>query len=392
MRGSTKNPIKIWILLIVIATFMVAMAQSGGSSQHTGEAIPVQISAGDSVSSGGGAVLAPTGAEFDSNTCVECHSDSSKVDDTSAADGWKDSVHADNDISCERCHSASVPTGRLAALDAFGGSYRDDHIDLILEEDVSYKAPSAFEIEGSTTDYSTVVRGGLAKQQAVAMCARCHGLTPLNPDEPKDVFQNYIKSAHGQSVVVKGLGDPEKVSDSTGLIDSAVCTDCHDPHETLAGDEQFGDDPESVSYKDNVLKLCTTDACHASDEVAEKYGISNSVKTYDETHHGKAKSLGVDDVPGCLDCHKVESAHDILPSSDPASTVNPDNVAEVCADEDCHGVDFNIGGASLHGKDADTTIGGLIRLFYVIVIPIVVVFFALYVVLDFVLLLGKGGE
>ncbi len=374
MRGSTKNPIRKWILLIVIAIFMIAMAQSGASQ-------------------GGGAVLAPTGSEFESNTCVECHSDSSKVDDTTAADGWKDSVHAENDISCERCHSASVPAGRLAAFDAYGGSYRDDHVDLILEEDVSYKAPSAFAIEGSTTDYSTVVRGGLAKQQAVAMCARCHGLTPLNPDEPKDVFQDYISSAHGQSVVVKGLGDPERVSDATGLIDSAVCTDCHDAHETMTADDQFGDDPESTAYKENVLKLCTTDACHASDEVAEKYGISNSVTSYDETHHGKAKVLGVEGVPGCLDCHKVESAHDILSSTDPASSVHPDKAAEVCADEDCHGVDFNIGGGSLHGKDADTTIGNLIRLFYIIVIPVVVVFFGLYVVLDFVLLLGKkGGE
>ncbi len=365
MRGRTKNPIKRWILLIVIAIFMVAMAQSGSS------------------------VLSPT--SLDTDTCVDCHSDSSKVDDTSAADGWKDSVHDDNDITCDRCHSASVPTGRLAALDAFGGSYRDDHVDLILEEDESYKAPSAFEIEGSATDYSTVVRGGLEKQQATAMCARCHGLTPLNPDEPKDVFQDYISSAHGHSVVVLGLGDPEKVTDSTGLTDSAVCTDCHDPHETMTGNEQFGDDPESAAYKDNVMKLCITDACHASDEVSEKYGIANALKSYMETHHGKVRALGVEGVPGCLDCHKFESAHKILAKTDPASSVHPDNVAEVCANEDCHGVEFNLGAGSMHGKDADTSIAGLIRLFYKILIPAVVVLFGLYVVLDFVLLVGKKG-
>ncbi|GBE56971.1 hypothetical protein BMS3Bbin16_01186 [archaeon BMS3Bbin16] len=47
----------------------------------------------------------------------------------------------------------------------------------------------------------------------------------------------------------------------------------------------------------------------------------------------------------------------------------------------------------MHGKDLGTTISGLINLFYTILIPITVSFFALYIVLDFTLLIGKkGGE
>jgi hypothetical protein len=349
---------------------------------------------GDSVA-GGGAVLTPTGAGYDSNTCYECHKDSTKVEDTSAAEEWKDSVHFENDIGCERCHSASVPAGRLAAFDSFGGSYNDDHVDLILEADKAYTAPSAFEIEGKPTEYSFVVRGGLTKQQSTAMCARCHGLTPINPDEPKNVFQDYVTSVHGQSVVVGGLGDPEREGkaevdfEATGEVGSAVCTDCHSAHATKAKD-----DPTSMTYKDNVPDVCGSEDCHSSDEVSEKFDIVNALESYEKTHHGKALKFGVEGVPNCNDCHAVgTSTHKILSSDNSEASTHPDNAPKICADEDCHGVEFNVGSGSLHGKDSDTTIGNIIDLFYTVLILGVVGFFAIYIILDLTLLVGKkGGE
>lgn len=375
MRGSLKLPLKKYVLIIAAATLILPFALAQ---------VP-----------GGGSVLTPTGEKFDSNACFVCHSDSSKVDNTSPADDWVDSVHFKNGIGCERCHSASVPAGRLAAFDAFGGSYRDDHVDLILSEDIAYKSPSAFEIEGKPGEYSTVVRAGLAKQQSVAMCARCHGLTPLTPDSPKNVFPDYISSVHGQSVVVKGLGSPERVGKTevgfeatTGLVDAAVCVDCHDPHATTSKD-----DPDSLTHADNQIQLCISDECHASDDVAEKYGIVNAVKTYQESHHGKALSLGDEKAAGCADCHMSEeiNAHKILDKNNPNSPTYPDNRAKICAQEDCHGVELNVGSGSLHGKDKQTLVGSLINLFYRILIPAVVGFFALYIILDATLLMGKKG-
>ena len=376
MRGSTKVPLKECLLLIVIATLI----------------LPSYVAAGSGPVPGGGAVLAPAGAGLDSNTCVNCHSDSSKVDDTSAADEWVGSVHYNNEISCERCHSASVPAGRLAAFDAFGGSYRADHVDLTLNPDIAYKAPSDFPIEGKPGEYSTVVQGGLTKQQSIAVCARCHGLTPIDVNAPKNVFADYAASVHGQSVMVRGLGDPSKVSDYTGLTDAAVCVDCHDPHATTSKD-----DPASPTYEDNKFKLCINENCHASDEVTAKYGMSNSLTSYDATHHGVIAIYGsaedAERVPGCLDCHKIENAHKIQPAAHPDSPMNPSNVAKACADKACHGIELNVGSGSMHGKDLGTTISGLINLFYTILIPITVSFFALYIVLDFTLLIGKkGGE
>jgi NAD-dependent dihydropyrimidine dehydrogenase PreA subunit len=193
---------------------------------------------------------------------------------------------------------------------------------------------------------------------------------------------------------VKGLGDPERVGktevdfdEATGVLDSAVCTDCHEVHATKAKD-----DPDSMTHEDKVPALCGSEDCHASDEVAERVGQVNALKTYEETHHGKAQKFGVEGVPNCIHCHVATSgSHKILSQTDPESDVHPDNVAKICADEDCHNVEFNVGSGSLHGKDEGNAIGKLISLFYTIVILGAAGFFTLYVVLDFTMALGKKG-
>jgi hypothetical protein len=55
--------------------------------------------------------------------------------------------------------------------------------------------------------------------------------------------------------------------------------------------------------------------------------------TYDDYYHGKAYKAGAPDAPACWDCHE---SHDILPKSDPASSVNEANVGETCGTEGCH--------------------------------------------------------
>jgi len=378
MRGRPKVSLEkcVALLIITILVLPVAMAQSSGS-------VP-----------GGGAVLTPTGEGYDSNTCYNCHSDSAKVKDTSAADQWKDSVHYKNDIGCERCHSASVPAGRLARFDAFGGSYRDDHIDLTLESGADYKAPSAFPIEGEAGEYSLAVRGGLSKQQSIAMCARCHGLTPLTPESPKNVFPDYLSSVHGQSVVVGGLGDPARVGKSE--VDFEVTGEAGISGLHRLPQSTCNQNPKTTQPL-KLIKIMLSRSAPARTAMqavrwTEKFGIVNAVDTYQKTHHGRAAQFGVEGVPNCIDCHVASSgSHKILSKTNPQSDVHPDNVAKICANEDCHNVEFNVGSGSMHGKDRSNTIGNLINLFYWILIPSVVGFFALYIVLDFTLLMGKKG-
>ncbi|MFQ5975981.1 MAG: multiheme c-type cytochrome [Candidatus Hydrothermarchaeales archaeon] len=149
-------PLKECVLLFILTVLVVPAVMA--------DADPVE---GDPVF---GPTVFPT--VFETNKCYDCHSDSTKVEDMSPAEKWTKSVHAENGVGCESCHAASLPAGRLEASGAFVGSYREDHVDLILEPGAEVKSPSAFPIEGKTGEYSFVVRGGLIKQQLVAVCAR----------------------------------------------------------------------------------------------------------------------------------------------------------------------------------------------------------------------------
>ncbi len=54
-------------------------------------------------------------------------------------------------------------------------------------------------------------------------------------------------------------------------------------------------------------------------------------ETYFDTFHGKVSKLGSDAAAKCQDCH---SAHRILPTYDPASTLSRNNIVETC--KSCH--------------------------------------------------------
>jgi cytochrome b subunit of formate dehydrogenase len=77
----------------------------------------------------------------------------------------------------------------------------------------------------------------------------------------------------------------------------------------------------------------TCKACHSDKAMMERNHISpNAVKYYEETYHGKVQDLGYPTaVAGCADCH---TTHNILPRSNPASAINPKNLAKNCGK--CH--------------------------------------------------------
>ncbi|MHC4844725.1 MAG: cytochrome b/b6 domain-containing protein [Planctomycetota bacterium] len=81
--------------------------------------------------------------------------------------------------------------------------------------------------------------------------------------------------------------------------------------------------------------------CHATE-----------AETFFDTFHGKASRLGSAGAAKCYDCH---GTHEILPPSNPASTLGRDNVVETCAQ--CHeGAHRQFAGYLTHAThhDADT--------------------------------------
>lgn len=141
------------------------------------------------------------------------------------------------------------------------------------------------------------------KRRIPETCGQCHA----------DVARAYLGSVHGQAVA-RGNGS------------APVCTDCHGEHGILSPSNPMSPvAPENVS-----AKVCSK--CHSSISMASKYGLaSDRFKTFSDSYHGLAIRGGVVEVANCASCH---GAHDILPSSDPRSSVSRARLAETCGR--CH--------------------------------------------------------
>jgi hypothetical protein len=132
-------------------------------------------------------------------------------------------------------------------------------------------------------------------------CSRCHA----------EIAQQYQTSKHGQLLAAKDPNAP-------------TCKECHGTHKVLG---KF--DPKSATFPTNVPTLCG--GCHREGhKAAVRYvGTEHEIlQHYTESIHGKGLlRSGLTVTATCTNCH---TAHHVLPSSDPESTVNPNNVPKTC--------------------------------------------------------------
>ncbi|HZY10152.1 MAG TPA: hypothetical protein VFF29_03270 [Bacteroidota bacterium] len=193
-----------------------------------------------------------------------------------------------------------------------------------------------------------------------SLCARCHRegkkAAVRYTGSEHEIIQHYTESIHGKGLL------------KSGLVVTAMCTDCHTAHRELPAR-----DPRSSVHPNNVPKTCgrchhgiaeqfaqsihsrlvtQTDKqlpecsdCHTAHTIRRadmdefKLEIMNKcgrchvdiAKTYFETYHGKVSKLGYTKTAKCYDCH---GAHDILPVSDSRSHLSRENVVETC--QKCH--------------------------------------------------------
>ena len=237
------------------------------------------------------------------------------------------------------------------------------------------------------SEYKTGIHSGSAEGKEIAACWSCHGshgtlkksdrdspVYPLNlprtcsvchanPEIIKkykipeaNVYRLYMDSIHGRAIT------------KSGLLVSANCSDCHGAHGIKPHT-----DPTSRIYWKNVPHTCgkchaglervfdgsihgealnrgnenapTCASCHPPHQVAavgsnawvldviRECGTCHSdlLKTYRHTYHGKVTALGFTRVAKCADCH---GSHDILPASDPHSSISPQHRLETC--RKCH--------------------------------------------------------
>jgi len=192
------------------------------------------------------------------------------------------------------------------------------------------------------------------------LCAKCH--REGNPAAQRytgtqhNIVKNYIMSIHG-----KGLLE-------SGLIVTAMCTDCHTAHHVLPADnpassvnreniartcarchsgiyEKFVRSVHSKEYSGTEKELPNCDDCHQAhvirrtDEAGFKFEIMDQCgrchkeisEAYFETIHGKVSKLGYEAAAKCYDCH---GAHDILPPDNVDSHLSHKNIVQTCGK--CH--------------------------------------------------------
>ncbi|MEN8192494.1 MAG: cytochrome c3 family protein [Bacteroidota bacterium] len=155
------------------------------------------------------------------------------------------------------------------------------------------------------TNVSTSINP-ICKESGTVDCSSCHA----------EQVEDYSTSQHGKLY-------------AEGNSNSAYCTDCHGTHNTLTKEEL-----NSPTFVRNIPELCAK--CHSD---ADKVGGAAAQKAreglankYTMSIHGKGLlESGLTVTATCADCH---TAHKELPSTDPLSSVHPDNIPATCSK--CH--------------------------------------------------------
>ena len=191
------------------------------------------------------------------------------------------------------------------------------------------------------------------KQNVASTCGSCH----------TSVYDQYRQSIHGQAV-------------AAGVLASATCTDCHGEHRILAPGN-----PQSPVYLANVAQVACS-RCHGDTQLMARFNVPSArVPTYEDSYHGLASRAGQQTVANCASCHGI---HNILPSSDPRSTVNKANLSKTCGK--CHpdaGQRFAIGLVhTLPPTSAGGRVLDFVKAFYLIAIPVILGFMIFHNLLD----------
>ena len=213
------------------------------------------------------------------NTCASCHSD---VTANHPDDGVRP-----RPVECQRCHAqqsasygASVHGLALKAGRADAATCTDCH--------------GSHEVLPATSRSSR-----LHFSHQADTCGDCHY------QESRD----WALSVHGAALMA-------------GVRDAPTCTDCHFEHKI-----------EALSTEaSRKISETVCSHCHASERINTRFNLpTDRVQTFFESYHGLASKYGSTLAANCGSCHGY---HKVLPSSDPASSIRPDNLAATCGK--CH--------------------------------------------------------
>ena len=281
----------------------------------------------------------------DNDLCLACHADI----------GAKLKGHAHSEVACAACHTQHEDYPHPAGIPkpACGTC----HANIVHDYSRSAHAEAARKGDGTAPDCATChgtahelesTKTAQFRSAIPDTCGACHS----------DIAEQYRQSIHGQAV-------------AKGVAQAPVCTDCHGEHAILP--------PTNVAstvHPSHVRETCA--GCHADVRLTRRFGLPvDRIISFDASFHGLEAKAGNQTVANCASCHGV---HNILPSSDPRSTINPHNLPTTCGK--CHagaGTRFVLGRVHLvAGETGEPRPLLWVRGFYFLVIPLTVGFMALH--------------
>ena len=233
--------------------------------------------------------------------CLDCHGNIHEVVPTS--DAKSPVAHVNIPKTCGACHGQKFVMQQAGVSTAPVMAYQESvHGKLVASGNdkaaVCSDCHSPHNIKRANDPESTIAKANVANT-----CSRCH-------DKEKAAF---VTSIHGQAL-------------AKGNLHAATCTDCHGIH----GIRRPSDPNSPVFAKNLATETCAQ--CHENAKLSREFGVvGNRSSSYLANYHGMAKEMGSDKAASCANCH---TAHNILPASDPASTVNAANLVKTCGA--CH--------------------------------------------------------
>ncbi|MGP8224899.1 MAG: cytochrome b/b6 domain-containing protein [Terracidiphilus sp.] len=275
--------------------------------------------------------------------CQDCHGGAHEI---LGADDSKSPVnHANIPVTCGRCHGQKFLVASNGESAQSFVSYQESVHGLAVEKG-SKKAAVCTDCHGAHEILpANDQKSPIYKFNVPATCGKCHAA----------VAETFMQSIHGQGI-----------ARGNGL--SPVCTDCHGIHTIKAHT-----DPNSPVSEQNISKD-TCARCHQGVRLSEEFGVpGNRVTSYLDSYHGLAVEGGSVVAANCSSCHGV---HNILPSSDPRSTINRANLDATCGK--CHiGVTQKFTLTKVHmgvgpAKDIGSIAVRWVRWFYLALITVVI--------------------
>ncbi len=302
----------------------------GSEREHLSASIHLRVGDGDPEKAcvechgGAHAVQAPTAPAM----CARCHPKETRDYESSVHGVGR--AHGDTDAStCKDCHGSAHDVVRTSDprskvnRDSITTTCARCHADRELMIKRKIAIPDAVQLFRNSVH-------GRSKNPRAARCNDCHNSHRMRrADDPTSSIyrKNIITTCgkcHAKEEKAYSIGI-HGTAVARGVTSAPVCTDCHGEHR-ISGPH----DPDSPVASSHVTQTCSH--CHEAAGIRETFGLpAGRLSTYEDSFHGLASRGGSPVVAQCASCHGY---HEILPSSDPRSSVSPQRLAETCGK--CH--------------------------------------------------------